>query len=58
MRYAREVSWTYPRTKDASLSLGPARPRRLTRGETCTAKLVLVDYQGWVSHVAEQSFTV
>ncbi len=54
--YTREVSWTYPRTREASLSLGPARPRRLTRGETYTAKLVLVDYQGWVSHIAERSF--
>lgn len=55
--YTREVSWTYPRTGAASLSLGPARRARLARGETYTAKLVLVDYQGWVSHIAEQSFT-
>jgi hypothetical protein len=55
--YTREVSWTYPRTEAASLSLGPSRPPRLPRGETHTAKLVAVDYQGWVSHLAEQSFT-
>jgi len=56
--YTRELSWTYPRTRTASLSLGPARPPRLTRGETYEAKLVLVDYQGWVSHIAERSFTI
>lgn len=56
--YTREVSWTYPRPGEASLSLGPARPPRLTRGETYAAKLVLVDYQGWVSHIAEQAFTM
>ncbi len=56
--YTREVSWTYPRTWAASLSLGPAWPPRLTRGETYAAKLVLVDYQGWVSHIAERSFTM
>jgi hypothetical protein len=56
--YTREVSWTYPRTRTASLSLGPERPPRLTRGETYTVKLVLVDYQGWVSHIAEQPFVI
>ncbi len=56
--YTREVSWTYPRTRAASLSLGPAWPTRLTRGEMYAAKLVLVDYQGWVSHIAERSFTM
>jgi hypothetical protein len=56
--YTREASWTYPRITAASLSLGPAPPPRLTRGETFTAKLVLVDYQGWVSHVAEQAFAM
>jgi len=56
--YTREVSWTYPRTRTASLSLGPARPPRFTRGETYTAKLVLVDCQGWVSHIAEQAFAM
>jgi len=56
--YTREVSWTYPRTKEASLSLGPARPPRLIHGSSYTAKLAVVDYQGWVGHFAEQSFTV
>jgi hypothetical protein len=56
--YTREVSWTYPRTRAASLSLGPARPPRFTRGETYTARLILVDYQGWVSHIAERTFVL
>ena len=55
--YTRESSWTYPRVRDASLSLGPAQPPRLTSGEKYTAKLVLVDYEGWASHIAERSFT-
>lgn len=56
--YTREASWIYPQTRTASLSLGPERPPRLTRGKTYTAKLVLVDYQGWVSHIAEQPFVI
>jgi hypothetical protein len=56
--YTREVSWTYPWTRAASLSLGPARPPGLIRGETYAAKLVLVDYHGWVSHIAEQGFAL
>ena len=56
--YTREASWTYPWTRAASLSLGSAPPPRLTRGEAYLAKLVLVDYQGWVSHIAERSFTL
>jgi len=55
--YTRESSWTYPRVKDASLSLGPAQPPRLTSGEMHVAKLVLIDYEGWVSHIAERSFS-
>lgn len=50
--YTREVSWTYPRTETASLSLGPARPPRLVRGALYAATLVVVDYEGWVGHVA------
>jgi hypothetical protein len=56
--YTREASWTYPRIRAASLSVGAAPPPRLTRGETFRAKLVLVDYQGWVSHIAEQAFVM
>lgn len=55
--YTRELSWTYPRTEAASLSLGPARPLRLPRGEKHAATLIAVDYEGWVSHLAERSFT-
>jgi hypothetical protein len=55
--YTRESSWTYPRVKKASLSLGPAQPPRLTGGEMYVAKLVLIDYEGWVTHIAERSFT-
>jgi hypothetical protein len=55
--YTRELSWTYPRTETASLSLGPAPPPRLSRGEALTATLIAVDYEGWVSCLAERSFT-
>ena len=55
--YTRELSWTYPRTEAASLSLGPARPPRLPRGERHAATLIAVDYEGWVSHLAKRSFT-
>jgi hypothetical protein len=56
--YTREATWTYPRIRTASLSIGAAPPPRLTRGGMFTAKLVLVDYQGWVSHIAEQAFAM
>jgi hypothetical protein len=55
--YTRETSWAYPRTETASLSLGPPRPPSLIRGASYTARLVVVDYQGWVSQLADRSFT-
>ena len=56
--YTRDTSWTYPITKQASLSLGPVDPQPLTVKQRYTVKLVIVDFDGWVSNVAERQFTV
>lgn len=55
--YTRENSWTYPRLKRASLSIGPEPPPILKAGEAFTAKLVVVDFDGWVSALAARTFT-
>ncbi|MDE2078925.1 MAG: hypothetical protein KGI73_00910 [Patescibacteria group bacterium] len=55
--YTRETFWRYPEIKRASYSVGPVRPPILTASERYIAKLVLVDYDGWVSHVAVQEFS-
>lgn len=54
--YTRENFWTYPKIKKASYSLGPQNPPPLASKKRYTAKLVLVDYDGWVSHIAEKEF--
>lgn len=56
--YTRETFWHYPKTNTASYSVGPAVPPYLAPGKTFLAKLVLVDYDGWVSHIAVRSFSV
>ncbi len=57
--YTRETQWTYPHTQRASLSVGPpARTPELQSGKKYTAKLLLVDFDGWVSHFATQSFSL
>lgn len=55
--YTRESFWRYPHTRSASYSVGPSAPPRPTAGETYMATLALVDYDGWVSHLATRSFT-
>lgn len=55
--YTREHFWTYPKIKKASYSVGPSDPPLLTSGEEYTAKLAVVDFDGWVSHLAEQTFS-
>ena len=54
--YTRETRWTYPDTHRASLSVGPAPAPPLTEGASYTAKLLLVDFDGWVSYFAERTF--
>lgn len=56
--YTREAFWCYPKTKTASYSVGPAEPPTLEPGKQYVAKLILVDYDGWVSHIAEKTFSV
>ena len=56
--YTRETFWRYPAIKTASYSVGPSCPPQLANSASYTAKLVLVDYDGWVSHVAEKQFQI
>lgn len=56
--YTREAFWCYPKTKTASYTVGPAEPPTLEPGKQYVAKLILVDYDGWVSHIAEKAFSV
>lgn len=56
--YTRETFWCYPKTKTASYSVGPAEPPPLDPGKQYVAKLILVDYDGWVSHIAVRTFSV
>lgn len=50
--YTRDTKWTYPDVHLASLDVGAEKIRDLKDGETLTMKLLLVDYDGWVSHAA------
>ena len=54
--YTRENFWTYPLVKRASLSVGPTLPPKLELGKEYKAKLLLVDFDGWVSHIDVQTF--
>jgi len=54
--YTRENYWTYPLIKKASLSIGPVSPLKLELGKEYKAKLLLVDFDGWVSHIDVQTF--
>lgn len=56
--YTRETFWSYPKTKTASYSVGPAEPLPLDPGKRYVAQLVLVDFDGWVSHLAKRVFSV
>lgn len=51
--YTRETFFRYPHIKTASYSVGPNPPPSPTGGGSYAAKLLLVDYDGWVSHLAE-----
>ena len=56
--YTRELAWRYPRVKKASYSVGPKNPPNIVSGKQYTATLVLVDFDGWVSHVAQRDFSI
>ncbi len=55
--YTRATHWQYPRIGRASLDVGAANVEQLKAGKNYTAKLLLVDYDGWVSHLAIKKFT-
>ena len=56
--YTRAAQWADPHTKLASLSVGPAHAPKLHQGKDYTVKLLLVDFDGWVSHFAKQHFSL
>ena len=55
--YTRENSWTYPFVKKASFSLLD-NPKELGKGEKYYVKLVIVDFDGWVSGMGSKEFRV
>ena len=55
--YTTETHWLYPNTKSASLSVGKESPLPLGDGKSYIAKLLVVDYDGWVSHIGILKFT-
>jgi hypothetical protein len=54
--YTRELTWRYPLIRKASLSIGPDEPPSLVESACYTVKLIFVDFDGWVSAIAEKSF--
>ena len=54
--YTRDFSWSYPLTRKALLSIVPGEPPGLIEFDSYTVKLVYVDFDGWVSALAEKSF--
>ena len=54
--YTRETSWSYPLIRKALLSIAPGDPPDLIESDSYTVKLVYVDFDGWVSALAEKSF--
>lgn len=54
--YTREYFWRYPFIKKASLAVGQEEIIPLEPGKRYTAKLLLVDFEGWVGYKAEKSF--
>lgn len=56
--YTRETFWCYPKINTASYSVGPASPLPLDPDKRYVVKLILVDYDGWVSHMAVRTFSV
>ena len=54
--YTRENFWTYPLVKKASLSVGLVVPPKLKTGQKYKVKILVVDFDGWVSHLGEKTF--
>lgn len=54
--YTRELAWSYPLIRKASLSIGPVETPTPIESASYTVKLVFVDFNGWVSALAEKSF--
>lgn len=54
--YTREYFWRYPFVKKASLAVGEEGITPLEPDKRYTAKLLLIDFEGWVGHKAEKSF--
>jgi len=54
--YTRELAWTYPNFNKASLAIKINPKNVLIKGNKYVARLLLVDYEGWVSHIAVKSF--
>lgn len=55
--YTVENTWIYPLIKKVSLSVGEADPALLQKGKQYNVKLVIVDFDGWVSCMGRKSFT-
>lgn len=54
--YTRELAWTYPNFNKASLTIKVNPKKVLKEGNQYVARLLLVDYEGWVSHRAIINF--
>lgn len=55
--YTRDNTWIYPFIKRASLSIGKTDPTPLQKNKQYTAKLTIVDFDGWVSCIGKKVFT-
>jgi hypothetical protein len=54
--YTRSTKLLFPDLRSASLIIGMEGLKSLALGTEYVAKLLLVDYDGWVSHMAEKRF--
>ena len=54
--YTRETNWLYPHVESASLSVGSFALTELDERKEHQAKLVVVDYDGWVSGLGQINF--
>lgn len=55
--YTRDTNWYYPNTRKIPLILNNSTMHIPASGHY-QAKLVLVDFDGWVSHLATQKFSI
>ena len=56
--YTREVKWKYPDLGNVSYYIGGKDINRLEKNIKYKARLLLVDYEGWVSHIALKQFMI